>query len=230
MHEGTEMRDWISTKTGGYSIRNDGLLYQNGMQYSAIVPESISDPIYRYLGRLLSGHVLWGEGGNAEERRYTIARPDGEIELSFAVPWHAANHWGETPFVVSSGPWCELYYLIAPPWKENTNYYTPVEGLPAELVVIRNHLSYFGRLNDGGVRLRREPSTEAAIFGIYPIKTGFRILEKGATEETIAGQTSVWYKVRLLDGKEGWFFGAFVQNLYEGPNGKAPPWPNVADW
>jgi hypothetical protein len=46
----------------------------------------------------------------------------------------------------------------------------------------------------------------------------------------IAGVKNVWYKVRLLDGKEGWFFGSFVANLYDGPNGKAPPWPNVPDW
>ena len=53
--------------------------------------------------------------------------------------------------------------------------------------------------------------------------------ETGTKEETIGGQTSVWYKVRLLDGKEGWFFGAFVDNLYDGP-GTPPPWPNVPDW
>lgn len=103
-------------------------------------------------------------------------------------------------------------------------------SIPAELVVVRNHLKYFGRLNDGGVRLRKEATTSSAIVGTYPNKTGFRILEKTEKEETIGGQTAPWFKVRLLDGTEGWFFGAFVHNLYDGPNGNPPPWPNVADW
>ncbi len=115
--------------------------------------------------------------------------------------------------------------MIAP-----LDYMDPKPGGIAELVVVRNHLKYFGRLNDGGVRLRKEPNTTSDILGTYPAKTGFRILEKGAKEETIGGQTNVWYKVRLLDGKEGWFFGAFVHNLYDGPNGQPPPWPNVPDW
>jgi len=102
--------------------------------------------------------------------------------------------------------------------------------MSAELVVVRNYLKYFGRLNDGGVRLRQDPSTTGEILGTYPAKTGFRILETGTTQETIGGLNNVWYKVRVLDGKEGWFFGSFVQNLYDGPNGKAPPWPNVPDW
>jgi hypothetical protein len=80
------------------------------------------------------------------------------------------------------------------------------------------------------VRLRKGPSTSTESLGTYSVKTGFRILEKGTTEETIGGRKNVWYKVRLLDGAEGWFFGAFVHNLYDGPDGNLPPWPNVADW
>ena len=108
--------------------------------------------------------------------------------------------------------------------------YAPPASGQAELVVVRNYLKYFGRLNDSNVRLRKGPTTSSEILGTYPAKTGFRILEKGTKEETIGGQKNVWYKVRLLDGKEGWLFGAFVQNLYDGPNGKPPPWPNVPDW
>jgi uncharacterized protein YgiM (DUF1202 family) len=80
------------------------------------------------------------------------------------------------------------------------------------------------------VRLRKEPTTTGEIIGTYPNKTGFRILETGTKSEAIGGQKNVWYKVRLLDGTEGWFFGAFVHNLYDGPNGNPPPWPNVPDW
>ncbi len=97
-------------------------------------------------------------------------------------------------------------------------------------MVVRNYLKYFGRLNDNNVRLRKGPSSFSESLGTYPNKTGFRILEKGTAEETIGGRKNVWYKVRLLDGTEGWFFGTFVHNLYDGPNGDPPPWPNVADW
>jgi len=108
--------------------------------------------------------------------------------------------------------------------------YSPEPGVPADLVVYRNHLKLFGRLNADRVRLRKEPNTTSAIVGTYPVKTGFRILETGTTQETIGGKTAPWIKVRLLDGKEGWFFGAFVANLYDGPDGSPPPWPNVPDW
>ncbi|ULQ61177.1 SH3 domain-containing protein [Brucepastera parasyntrophica] len=121
----------------------------------------------------------------------------------------------------SEGRYGGKYYDVPHPF---------ITDKPAELVVVRNYLKYFGRLNDDRVRLRAEPSTNAAVVGTYPVKTGFRILEKGTREETIAGDTDVWYKVRLLDGTEGWFFGAFVHNLYDGPDGSPPPWPNVPDW
>ena len=123
-------------------------------------------------------------------------------------------------FVLEQGKYGGVYTIPSPP--KTTK--------PAELVVVRNYLKYFGRLNDSNVRLRKEPSTSADILGTYPAKTGFRILETGTKQETIGGQKNVWCKVRLLDGKEGWFFGFFVQNLYDGPNGKPPPWPNVPDW
>lgn len=77
--------------------------------------------------------------------------------------------------------------------------------------------------------MRSGPTTSSESLGTYPINTGFRILEKGTKQETIGGDTGVWYKVRLLDGKEGWFFGAYVRDLYDGP-GTQLPWPNVADW
>jgi hypothetical protein len=138
------------------------------------------------------------------------------------------------------GPWGELYCLLPPKFvitryskdAEGGKYpvYEPDPTGTAELVVVRNYLKYFGRLNDGGVRLRKEPTTSGEILGTYPAKTGFRILETGTKIETIGGQKNVWYKVRLLDGTEGWFFGAFVHNLYDGPNGNPPPWPNVPDW
>lgn len=48
------------------------------------------------------------------------------------------------------------------------------------------------------------------------VKTGFQILEDSGVKQTIEGVTKTWIKVRLLDGTEGYFFGQYVQNLYDG--------------
>jgi hypothetical protein len=195
----------------------------------------------KYEGRLASGHTIWSDGQSGQERHFVIATPGGKTELEVDIPWGQKKgddrpclyNWG-------LGPWGELYCLIPPSdlWVDvralSKNYLYDMNDIhkikgQAELVIVRNYLKYFGRLNDNNVRLRKTPSTSADIIGNYPIKTGFRILEKGTKEETIGSQKNVWYKVRLLDGKEGWFFGAFVANLYDGP-GTPPPWPNVADW
>lgn len=187
----------------------------------------------KYLGRLMSGHQVWVGGGIADFIRYlTISNSKGQIELLVEIPWGPKlepRQYGFNPFNYGLGPWGEIYALIAP-YSDEKSVWPPKDGGTSELVVVRNYMKYFGRLNADRVRLRKESNTTSDVIGTYPIKTGFRILETGTTKETIAGQTNVWYKVRLLDGKEGWFFGAFVANLYDGPDGSPPPWPNVADW
>lgn len=227
-----QTRAWLPTQPGGFSIGDDGLLYRNGVLYSAVRPRELDNTDYRYLGRLASGHILWVAGQPGMDKYFAIANSVGIVELYFELPW-AQDHTATTTgayFNYGLGPWGELYCLLAPPAIDPTTWYKPNPAYPAELVVVRNHLKYFGRLNDSSVRMRKGPNTTSDILGTYPIKTGFRILERGTKEETIGGQKNVWYKVRLFDGKEGWFFGAFVHNLYDGPNGLPPPWPNVADW
>jgi len=185
--------------------------------------------------------MLWGVGTSGMESWFLITNVKSEIELKFSLPWrYADGKETDTSFNYGTGSWGELYCLIAPPIKLTGKMITGGDGLvpefgfdsskSAELVVVRNHLKYFGRLNDGGVRLRSEPSTKGEVLGTFPNKTGFRILERTGKVETISGQTSDWVKVRLLDGKVGWFFAAYVDNLYDGPDGNSPPWPNVADW
>jgi len=224
-----DTRSWLPNQPGGFSIGDDGLLYRNAQQWSATIPSELYERGYSYLGRLASGHVIWCGGQRGMEKEFVIATPRGKIELRLDFPWAPQYDIKEyRPFNYGLGPWGEFYCLLGPIARKGIPW-PPKDGR-AELVVVRNHLKYFGRLNDSNVRLRKDPTTNAEIVGTYPAKTGFRIIEKGDKEETIAGQTNYWYHVRLLDGKEGWFFGAFVQNLYDGPNGKPPPWPNVPDW
>ncbi|MCK9169817.1 MAG: SH3 domain-containing protein [Treponema sp.] len=235
------LKKWLPTQQGGFSIGEDGLLYRNGILWSAAKKPTYGKYEYEYRGRLISGHILWSGGGRLNSPgQFIISDTRGNVEVVIDLPWRKAveNEWYQYNYGV--GPWGEIYFLLPPSFIPvgagksgdgiKYNVYGPDPSKPAELVVVRNYLKYFGRLNDDKVRLRKGPSTATESLGIYPVKTGFRILEKGTAEETIGGQKNVWYKVRLLDGTEGWFFGAFVHNLYDGPNGNPPPWPNVADW
>lgn len=221
-----ETRAWLPTQPGGFTIGDDGLLYRNGMIWSAILPKGYDGS--KYLGKLASGHNIWGSGDYGMESWFALSNSKGEIELEISFPWALEEKFEDKQFHnYGVGPYGEFYCLITPKLVPGLRW---PKGSQSELVVVRNHMKYFGRLNDGGVRLRKEPNTTSDILGTYPNKTGFRILETGTKEETIGGQKNVWYKVRLLDGTEGWFFGAFVHNLYDGPNGNPPPWPNVPDW
>ncbi len=177
----------------------------------------------------MSGHALWAAGFRGMETEFIIVNSAGNIELKFQFPWGSVSDTDNYYFFnYGLGPWGEFYCLLPPPHQEGKKYFTPQPG-NAELVVVRNHLKYFGRTNDSGVRLRKGPTTKDEVIDTLPVKTGFRILERNGKQETINGKTSDWVKVRLLDGREGWMFGAFVANLYDGP-GTPPPWPNVPDW
>ncbi len=162
-------------------------------------------------------------------RKFLITRPDGTIEMTLEIPWSASFNYdeGKSFYSWSFGNWGELYSLIAPPMDSEGYWNNGKKEI--ELVVSRNYLKYFGILNDDRIRLRKGPGTNTESLGTYPIKTGFRILEKSGIKQTIGGVTDEWIKVRLLDGTEGYFFGQYVQNLYDGP-GSPLPWPNVADW
>ncbi len=224
--ENLNIQSWLNNQPGEFSIGSDENLYKNGILWSPIFPLGKSNYSMIYMGRIKSGHLIWTYGNGDAANKFIITSVDGKIEMEVSVPVPEKTGC----FNYGIGPWGEFYYLWGPERDGNQELYKPKTGSLSKLIVYRSHLKYFGRLNDDNVRLRKGPSTSAENLGTYPVKTGFRILEKGTAEETIGGQKNVWYKVRLLDGTEGWFFGAFVHNLYDGPNGNPPPWPNVADW
>jgi len=229
-----ETREWLENLNGEFRIDGDGYIRRNGTIWSAdwVLDGSPAD---QYVGKTKSGHNIWINGVNALFARYiTISNSRNETEILLELPWGRKNKQDDVgSFRLSDigvGPWGEIYCLIAPPYQKGTRYYTPEPGSKAELVVIRNHLKYFGRTLSDNVRIRTEPSLASNVLQELPKKTGFRILEGKGKKETIDGKTANWMNIRLLDGTEGWVFGAYVQNLYDGPNGTPPPWPNVADW
>ena len=75
-------------------------------------------------------------------------------------------------------------------------------------------LGYHGRggtVNNDQVNLREGPSTSSKVITQLDKGTPVRILDQTKKSETIAGETAIWYKVRLWDRTEGWIFGAFLK-------------------
>lgn len=220
--EESECNKWLSNQCGSYTI-SDNNLYRKGFKWNEVRPENLSG---KYIGKIKSGH-------NVYETKNTLIISDskGVVELKVTIPWKDSN-----PYIWGLGNWGEIYMVIAPAYdKKNlvsyydSEYYRAADNEIVEVIAIRNYLKFFGILNDDRIRLRKGPGTDTESLGTYPIKTGFRILEDSGVKQTIDGQTYSWIKVRLLDGTEGYFYGQYIQNLYDGP-GTPLPWPNVADW
>ena len=60
-----------------------------------------------------------------------------------------------------------------------------------------------------GLTMRDQPNTGGKSIIVIPDGNTVKILGKGASEETIAGKTSVWYHVEW-NGSRGWVFGGFL--------------------
>jgi len=60
-----------------------------------------------------------------------------------------------------------------------------------------------------GLTMRDNPSTSGKAIIVIPDGNTVKIIEKGTTEQTIAGKTSIWYKVDW-NGSRGWVFGGFL--------------------
>lgn len=230
--EQKDLNEWLNKQKGKYQVKKDEeqfyRVYRNDILWTA---NYYSDGIKRYIGRIKSGHIIYssskGDFLTYSMPEFIIARPDGTVEFKIEIPWSGINDYekGKNRYSYSFGNWGELYAIIHPRYEGSDS----ITKGTAELIAVRNHLKYFGILNDDRIRLRKGPGTDTESLGTYPIKTGFRIIEDSGVKQTIDGVTDTWVKVRLLDGTEGYFFGQYVQNLYDGP-GTPLPWPNVADW
>ncbi len=209
-----EVNEWLKNQSGNFYINDENQLMKDGNLYSCYTDESVG----LYNGKLKSGHNLF----ISDNIGVDITDSTGSIEIHLDFSWANENR----AFSYGVGNYGEIYCIIEPRFDSAGKIIIEDN---VQLVVIRNHLKSFGILNDDKIRLRKGPGTNTESLGTYPIKTGFRILEKSGVKQTIGGVTDEWIKVRLLDGTEGYFFGQYVQNLYDGP-GTPLPWPNVPDW
>ena len=112
------LKDWLTTQPGNFSIGDDGLLYRNGMLWSATNPPMLGDQGLRYLGRLASGHIVWGGGLGplGSETVFKICDPDGREELTVEFPWKSDVEKDHYQFDYGLGPWGEFCCLLPPPF------------------------------------------------------------------------------------------------------------------
>ena len=201
----------------------DGIITYNN-QLSGSFYESWFEDTTIY-GRLRNNYIIIPDDNSKSPRNFSIQTFDGKDKVTLEMNYSLAKNCEN--FIVSwgIGNYGEIYVLQGADLTTPARNYSSKNGT-AKLYVIRNHLKNYGYLNDDRIRLRKGPGTNTESLGTYPINTGFRILEKSGVKQTISGVTDEWIKIRLPDGTEGYFFGQYVQNLYDG-SGTPLPWSNA---
>ena len=70
-------------------------------------------------------------------------------------------------------------------------------------------------ITGSGVRVRQEPNVKGKELTRLPLGFETSLREKTKDQQTIGGKTGYWMKITLPEGKEGWVFGGFAQELKE---------------
>src|SRR5574344_1117106 len=110
-----DLKTWLQTQPGEFSIGEDGLLYKNGMLWSAAKKPTYGEYEYEYRWRLISGHVLWSGGGSFNSPgQFIISDTRGNVEFVIDLPWRKSveDEWYQYNYGV--GPWGEIYFLLPP--------------------------------------------------------------------------------------------------------------------
>jgi hypothetical protein len=84
--EQNSLNSWLVSQPGGFKIGEDGLVYRNGIIWSAVRPNDSSEGT-RFLGRLISGHLVWIGTQQNQEQYIIISTPQGTTELKVEIPW-----------------------------------------------------------------------------------------------------------------------------------------------
>lgn len=64
------------------------------------------------------------------------------------------------------------------------------------------------------VKLRENPSTKSKVIKRISTGTMVRIIERSEKREAISNMYDYWYKVKLIDGTEGWIFGFYLRTTF----------------
>jgi len=64
------------------------------------------------------------------------------------------------------------------------------------------------------VRLRKKPTTRGKVIKRIKAGTLVRIIERSEKRESISNMYDYWYKVKLIDGTEGWVYGFYLRTTF----------------
>ncbi|MBN1898001.1 MAG: SH3 domain-containing protein [Spirochaetes bacterium] len=64
------------------------------------------------------------------------------------------------------------------------------------------------------VKLRDIPSTKAKVVKKIPAGTLVRIVERSEKRESISNMYDYWFRVKLIDGLEGWIYGFYIRTSF----------------
>lgn len=217
-YEKKALKKWLAEKHPELKITGFGQIQKDGVNLMPGIPYVSRSGRGSFMGVLKSGHALWRVGmtqfsivNSLGDEELIIEDPDDQITLDFSI-----------------GPWGEFYLLKWPTnVSKNKREYISEPGKPATLSVVRNHLKYFGRTINGFTNLYLEPDQDSTTLRQYPEKSGFKIVNKTDKFLNQDGKKYFWFKVKMLDGKLGYILESQIQNLFDGPAGDPPPWPNV---
>ena len=71
--------------------------------------------------------------------------------------------------------------------------------------------AFYAYVADSDVRMRGAGSSAGPVIGRFDFAERVEVLEQSGDMETIGGKKRPWFRVRRLDGSEGWLFGGFLQ-------------------
>lgn len=227
----TETSSFLEKKSKKYRMNQSGILVDinnpknikfDSSSYLRVSPSYCDREIDFLHGFSFKNSFSDWKGPNA----FYICNEKDDIESEILIPWMLKSYndiryaysfvigeFGEIYCIIPSKPVMEkfnighgeTFYIDMPAWKDGY----------AEIVVIRNHLKNYGILIDENIVLRQDSTKKSEKLGLFEKGTIFKILSKDSNIVEVDGITGSWYKVRLGSGQEGYFFGAYVMNLFD---------------
>ncbi len=64
------------------------------------------------------------------------------------------------------------------------------------------------------VKLRKKPTTKSKVIKRIPAGTMVKIIERSKKRVSISNMYDYWYKVKLIDGLEGWIYGFYLRTTF----------------
>ncbi|MCQ2582449.1 MAG: hypothetical protein MJ160_00950 [Treponema sp.] len=220
-----ELNNWLEYQEGKFTVeyKNEGwILYKDEIQYSlgySYINVLAEYPEASYYGKLKTGHNIF-----FCKNKILISDNTGEILEEIIIPWHfySKNSSKSLKFNLDSfsfGNYGEMYCLIGPASNNlNKNEY---DYYDSELVVIKNYFEKFGLTDALSLPLFNEAMDDAKVNCFITEPTGFYFLDDVVNEENPIDPKK-WYRVRLIDGTEGYFFGDSIKSLSTSYKSKYP--------